>query len=370
MRRAALPAIGILGVAGIAAADPWTVRMESGAEADSNVTRTEEAPVGAAVGRLGARITSQGAVLGGAYIVDVSGLARMVASSDTQIRDESVMLYVGELRWLHPIGESSLAAGVHLTAADSFGVLVPIGARTYRNLGGDALLVLGHGEDHHLTLGVGGRDFWYKPHGPELPPHIFDWRGPVASAQLDAMLWHTPDRTRSLELAVGLGFEARSYESTAMFNCAPVDSGNPCPMDTALRRRDRYQRGGLVLTWTGDVVATGSYEVTVVDSNSYGQSLIRQRITAAATMEVVSALYVSATATLQIDQYPEGVPNLVHQELTSLEDENRSSLQVLVTRALSTAWSVEARGALWRDFGTAGASFARQLVYAGVLYQR
>src|SRR5215475_7478623 len=105
MRRAALPAIGILGVAGIAAAEPWTVRMESGAEADSNVERSEgTAPISAAVGRLGARITSHDALLGGAYIADVSGLARMVASSNTQIRDESVMLYVGELRWLHPIG--------------------------------------------------------------------------------------------------------------------------------------------------------------------------------------------------------------------------------------------------------------------------
>jgi hypothetical protein len=287
----------------------------------------------------------------------------MVASARN--KDESVMLEAGELRWLHPIGGSSLAAGVHLTAADSFGVLVPIGARTYRNLGGDALVMLGHGEDHHLMLGVGWRDFVYKQ------VDGFDWRGPVASGRLDTVLWHTPDRTRSLELAAALGFEARSYDSMARFNCAPDGSGNSCPMDSTLRRRDRYQRGGLELTWTGEVVATGSYQVTVVDSNSYGQSLIRQRITAAATMEVVTALFVSATATLQIDQYPEGVPvsDLLHQELTSLDDENRSSLQVLVTRALSTAWSLEVRGAIWRDFGTTGASFGRELAYAGVLYQ-
>jgi len=132
MRRAALPAIGILGVAGIAAADPWTVRMESGAEADSNVTRTEDRPIAAAVGRLGGRIDYRDALLGGTVAVEVSSLARMVASARN--KDESVMLDVGELRWLHPIGGSSLAAGVHLTAADSFGVLVPIGARTYRNL--------------------------------------------------------------------------------------------------------------------------------------------------------------------------------------------------------------------------------------------
>ncbi|HEX3475828.1 MAG TPA: hypothetical protein VHT91_12430 [Kofleriaceae bacterium] len=364
MHRAALPAMGILGVAGVAgvaAADPWTVRMESGAEADSNVTRVEDKPISAAVGRLGGRIDYRDALLGGTYAAEVSGLARMVASA--QNKDESVMLDAGELRWLHPIGGSSLAAGVHLTAADSFGVLVPTGARTYRNLGGDALVMLGHGEDHHLMLGVGWRDFVYKQ------VTGFDWRGPVASARLDSVLWHTPDRTRSLELAAVLGFEARSYNDVARFNCAPDGSGNSCPMDSTLRRRDRYQRGGLELTWTGAVVATGGYQLTVVDSNSYGQSLIRQRITAAATMEVVTALFVSATATLQIDQYPEGVPNLLHQELTSLEDENRSSLQVLITRALSTAWSLEVRGAIWRDFGTAGASFRRELAYAGVLYQ-
>jgi hypothetical protein len=369
MRRAALPAIGILGVARIAAADPWTLRMESGAEADSNVTRTEDTPTAAAVGRLGARIDYHDALLGGRYAVQVSSLARMVMSARN--KEESVMLGVGELRWLHPIGGASLAAGVHLTAADSFGMLVPIGARTYRNLGGDALLMLSHSEDHRLMLGVGGRDFWYKPHGPELPAHMFDWRGPVANARLDTVLWHTPDRTRSLELAAMLGFEARSYDSVARFNCAPDGSGNSCPMDSTLRRRDRYQRGDVELTWTGAVVATGSYQLTVVDSNSYGQSLIRQRISAAATMEVVPALLVSATATLQIDQFPEGVQvsDLLHQELTSLEDENRSSLQVLITRALSTAWSLEVRGAIWRDFGTAGASFGRELAYAGVLYQ-
>src|SRR5690349_3712412 len=147
MRRAALPAIGILGVAGTAAADSWTVRMESGAEADSNVTRTEDAPmvVGAAVGRLGGRIDYRDELLGGKYAVNVSSLVRMVASAKN--KNESVILDVGELRWLHPIGGNALA-GVYLTVADSFGVLVPVGARTYRNLGGDALLTLGHGEDH------------------------------------------------------------------------------------------------------------------------------------------------------------------------------------------------------------------------------
>lgn len=366
MRRAALPAIGLLGSLRIAAADPWAIRMESGAEADSNVARVEdEKRIAAGAGRLGARIDHTGHLLGGAYVVDASGLARLVTSSET--RDENVMLYVGELRWLYPIGARSLAAGVHLTAADSFGALGGTGARTFRNLGGDALLVLGHGEEHHLTLGLGGRDFWYKP------DRMFSWRGPVANARLDAMLWQTPDRTRSLELGATLGFEARSYMSTALAGCSPDPSIDPgCTIETPLRRRDRYQRAGLELTWTGGLVATGGYQLTVIDSNSYGQSLIRQRMVATVTMELFGGLFATTTATLQLDQFPDDIliDDLQHQELTSLEDENRSSLQILLTRKLSAAWSIEARGAVWRDLGRDAASFRRELIYAGVFYSR
>src|SRR3954465_10228455 len=182
MRRAALAAIGILGVAGIASADPWTVRMEPGAEAAPTVARTEATPVAAAAGRLGARIKYRDELLGGVYLVDVSGLARMVARDSKQ--DESVMLNVGELRWLHPIGASAAAAGVQLDVADSFGVLSSVGARTYRSLGGDGVVPPGHGEDYHLVLGVGARAFTYKP------DDHFNWNGPVASARLDAWLWH------------------------------------------------------------------------------------------------------------------------------------------------------------------------------------
>ena len=365
MRRAALSAIVLLGFLRSAAADSWVVRMESGAEADSNVARVEDqARTAAAAGRLGARLDHSGHVLGGTYVADVSGLARMIASSHTS--DENVMLAAGELRWLYPLGERSLAAGIHLTAADSYGVLGQTGARTFRNLGGDAVVMLGHGEDHRLMLGVGARDFLYKP------DHAFNWRGPVGNARLDAVLWQAPDRTSNLELATTLGFEARSYKSTALASCSPDQKIDDCTFATPLRRRDRYQHLGAALTWTGGLVATGSYQLTVIDSNSFGQSLIRQRISAAVTAELFGALFVTTTATLQLDLFPDEilVDDLQHQELTSLEDENRSSLQVLLTRKLSPAWSLEARGAIWRDLGTGAASFRRELVYAGVFYSR
>jgi len=391
MFRAALPALAILGWSGVATAEPWTVRMETGGEADTNVSRVENAVgtpprIAAGAGRLGAHIGYRGELAGGGYLIDTGGLARMIASSSEDLKDENVVLGTADLRWLRSFGSRAIAAGVHLTAADSFGLLGGTGARTFRNLGGDALVVLSR-DEHRLTLAIGGRDFKYKPRPPApecedgvdcssippLPPHMFDWRGPVASAQLDSVLWQTSDRTQSLELATTFGFEQRSYTSTAVTNCTPHEPVNdPCSMPTALRRRDRYQRAGVALTWTGGVVATGNYQLTVIDSNSYGQSLTRQRITAQVSVELFGKLFATGAATLQIDVYPDGIPilkDVQHQEFTNLEDENRSALQVLLTRAVSNAWSVEARGALWRDFASiSAATFRRTLFYAGVVY--
>jgi hypothetical protein len=60
---------------------------------------------------------------------------------------------------------------------------------------------------------------------------------------------------------------------------------------------------------------------------------------------------------------------ITNQEFTNLEDENRSSLQLRLARQLSTGWSLEARGAIWRNFDTAGTgAFRRELVYAGMVY--
>jgi hypothetical protein len=390
MFRAALPALAILGCSGVAAAEPWTVRMETGGEADTNVSRVESASgtpprIAAGAGRLGAQIGYRGALAGGGYLIDTGGLARMIASSSEDLKDENVVLGTADVRWLRSFASGAIAAGIHLTAADSFGLRGGIGARTFRNLGGDALVVLSR-DEHRLTLAIGGRDFKYKPRPPPecedgvdcssltpLPPHLFDWRGPVASAQLDSVLWQTSDRTQSLELAATFGFEQRSYASTAIANCTPHEAvTDPCSMPTALRRRDRYQRAGVALTWTGGVVATASYQLTVNDSNSYVQSLTRHRISARVTVELFGKLFATGAATLQIDGYPDGITifkDVQHQEFTNLEDENRSSLQALLTRAISSAWSIEARGALWRDFASiSAATFRRTLFYAGVVY--
>jgi len=380
MRRAARSAVavgifgvlGVLGIARVADAGPWTVTMEGGAEADSNVARVETGSglpnerVTAPVGRAGARIGHRGQLLGGGYILAASGLGRWVASG--KVDNENVMLYAVDARWLHPIESRPVAVGVGITASDSFAITGGTGARTFRNLGGDAVVVLGSGDDRHLTLAAGGRDFSYKP------DHMFDWRGPIANARLDVALWQGAARSRSLELTTVLDVEARTYASIAQKNVCPPGSrpSTTCTNSSTATRADRFQRASLDLTWTGDVVATAGYQLTVVDSNSYGQSLIRHRVMMSVTAELIDKLFGSATATLQLDQYPDGrvvEKDIQHIEFQNLDDENRSSLQVRIARELSSSWSLEARAAVWRDFDTTGtASFRRELVYAGIIY--
>src|SRR5688572_562869 len=144
MRRAALAAaLGVLWVASSTAAEPWKLSMEAGAGGDSNVERVESAPNGPApiaalVGRAGARITYKHRLLGGGTVLGVSGLARMVASE--KARSENVMLYTGDARWLRALPDRPIAAGVGITAVDALGIMGGVGARTFRNLGADALI--------------------------------------------------------------------------------------------------------------------------------------------------------------------------------------------------------------------------------------
>jgi hypothetical protein len=359
-----------------ASAGPWLVTAEGGGEVDSNVQRVETgsglmtSPIASPVMRFGLRVDHRDRAFGGAYVFGISDLTRIVG--DPSVSVENVTVLGGDLRWLRPIGERPVLAGVGLTAADAFGINDPIGARTFRNLGADAVLVVRSGEERNLTLAVGGRQFHYKPQ----PDRAYDWSGPTAGARLDLILWQSPGNTRSLELVTTLGFEARGYEVTALVNaCAPGAKPDPsCSTGTDLLRRDRYQRAGIELTWIGRQVIAAGYQVAVIDSNSFGQSLTRHRVTASATASL-GATFATVLAILQIDKYNDGLivqRDLQATQFTNIEDENRSSLQLRLARKLSPAWSLELRGAIWRNLAGAAKelSFHRELGYLGLVYAK
>jgi hypothetical protein len=133
-------------------------------------------------------------------------------------------------------------------------------------------------------------------------------------------------------------------------------------------------RVGADLTYTGRVVAGAGYQLTVVDSNSYGQSLVRHKVTLSATVSLPWGVFATGLGTLQLDQYPDGIvinTDTQRSEFTNIDDENRSSLQLRLGRPLSAAWSLEARAAIWRDLGgDTETSFRRASLYAGAVYAR
>jgi hypothetical protein len=295
-------------------------------------------------------------------------LARLVTNDDA--KSENVSLFSGDLRWVRTLGKRPIAVGFGAAYADAVPLSTDVGARTFRTAAADAMLVLRKGEDRVLTVNVGPRYFAYKPE------RAYDWWGPSISARLDLNLWEPSGGARSLELAGVVGFEARMFESVASASaCADGAPPSPgCFAPTSLRRRDRYQRAGIELTYTGSFIATAGYLLTVIDSNSYGQSVVRHRGTMSATTELPKKLIGTVLATLQIDRYLDGLvvqKDLQHQEYTNLDDANRSSLQFRLARRVTDAWSLEGRVAIWRDLGgTLDTEYRRELVYFGGVYAK
>jgi hypothetical protein len=362
----------------IAHAAPGTaITAEGGAEVDSNVLRSETGSelrrAAAPVARLGAKLTRTGRLARGGYALAAGALARTVLSGASDLSSQNLLLLSGDLRWMRPLGERAVSVGFGLVGVDAIPLTDQVAdSRAFRTLGGEGMLTLRGGEGRALTVALGGRDFAYKPD----PTGSYDWRGPTGAVRLGLTLWERDDGARSVELAALLGFEARAYDSFA--NASGCAEDEPpalkCYAPTRLRRHDRFQRAGIELTWTGRFVAAAAYQLSVTDSNSYGQSIVRHRVTLSATRNLPWRLYGTALATLQVDKYPDGLPierDLVTQTFTTLDDENRSSLQARIARHVGKAWAVESRAAIWRNLGgEIDTSFRRFLLYVGTVYNR
>ena len=155
--------------------------------------------------------------------------------------------------------------------------------------------------------------------------------------------------------------------------CAPGDPVVPaCFVPTGERRSDLHHVGEVEATYTGDVVVTAGYELTVNDSSSYGQSLVRHRLSGSATIELPGQVYATGSAALQVDQYLDPLllaRDVVSQSFTSIDDENRSALAVRLSRRVGRGFTAEARWAFFADsLSKDDLEFRRQVVYGGLTW--
>jgi hypothetical protein len=367
-----IAALAVIGTAGGAGAGPWRVQVEGGGEIDSNVQRVETGPdldtdpYTAPLVRAGGRVERSSRRGAGGYALLLSFAAR--TSLDRAVETEDVATLGLDARWLRAIGERPVAAGARAVYVDALPLAGVAGTRTFRSIGGEGVLMLRREEGDLVTLVAGARALTYKPDAD------FDWRGPTAGLRYERTLWHNADDTRTVDLTAEYRVERRAYDGAAFANrCEPgADPAPMCFAPTDLRRADLYHSASIETTYTGARVLSAGYQLVVVDSNSYGQSLIRHRLQLAATTELPGGFIGTATLTGQLDQYLDTLiiaRDVQSNSFTTVDDDNRSSLQVRAAHPISPRLSFEARAAFWTDLlGPSETSFRRLLVYGGVVW--
>jgi hypothetical protein len=346
--------------------DRWERRVEAGAELDTNVQRIEVDPDGTGptpittpAVRAGATFAGTGERRWGRWTVGGQGLGRVVANP--VVVGENVSVVAGEGRWDRRVGPGAARFGVRASYYDVLPLFSDEASRSFAIGGGDGLVTLGGEGGERFALSVGYRDFRYKP------DRDFDWRGVVA-----ALRFVTP-LGRGMDLSAGYRLERRSFRGLAFTSgCGPMDPIGPtCFVPTSLPRSDLHHAAQAEVIYTGDVVASGGYLVTYNDSSSFGQSLVRHRVSASLTAKV-RGVFATAIAAVQIDQYLDPLVlarDVSNQTFTSIEEENRSALSLRLSRRLRGNWAWEARWAFYADsLSQDDLEFRRQLFYGGVTW--
>jgi len=359
----------------------WSGGVESGVEYDSNVHRVEVdpddpsvAPVAVPLARAGGHVDGAGQALGGRWAFAGESLIRKVLGDDL---GEDVGVLAVDGRWDHQLGARRARAGARATYYDVVALDTGDGARAFAIGAADAQLALAGEDGARVLVSAGVRDFRYKPDDD------FDWRGPAFGARFATTVWRAAgedgadtaeEATATLELAAAYRLERRGFRGLGFANgCAPGEPVDPaCFVPTDLPRVDLHHLAEAELTYTGGVVATGGYQLTVNDSSSYGQSLVRHRLTGSITAELPGQVYATAMIALQLDQYLDPLllaRDVSSQTFTSIDDENRSLLSVRLSRHLGHGWTAEARWGFSADsLSGDDLEFRRHVVYGGVTW--
>jgi hypothetical protein len=212
--------------------------------------------------------------------------------------------------------------------------------RDFRSLTSTLRLIRWLGPRLELGAGAGYRRFVLKP---DLD---YDFQAPTGSLDL-RFTREAGDRGAEWELGAGGSVERRAFEGSA---CGPTSTiGVTCvPVPGAGRRRDDLWLGHLELTRTGKILLGAGYALQRNSSSSFAETVTRHFITLRLTAPLPFELYLAARGELLIAS-PASVGQLNDAGLTyvSIDDQNRSSLRVDLSRALGERLWLLARYTLY-----------------------
>lgn len=361
----------------------WNLELEGGSEFDTNIHRLElgeeamDEVVASPLMRGGARLRlSYKPKKGQQLRMTGFGGAKLFTTEDGQSENVAIVSLTGH--YGRALRSRSMVLGVRGNYYDAFGY-EPFGAGGLVNEGRNFSLgnieatatVVGP-RQHRLTMHAGYQSFTYKP------DEDFDWSGDHYGLQYQTTFWRgDPDEdldAASVDVSVGYRLSRRGYRGRAFTNvCGADEMPEPrCFLPTDFDRADMHHAAGAELVYTGDRIYSARYEVQISDSNSYGQSLVRQRFEVGLTTETWAEIFLTARAAVQFNTFLDPLllaRNVQAQTFVTIDDENRNSLSLHLARDVGKDWSVEARYALFtNEFATQELSFRRQVFYLGAVY--
>jgi hypothetical protein len=353
----------------------YQVLAELGVEYDSNAHRVEQiAGPGAIVGSFLQRVVLS------AQLADQIAPRQTIAWSATAAgklfdapaaRSENVAIAQSSLMWRTALGpRTSLApSGVYYEAFQSWAPEAdPAGERRdFRSLA--PMLELRTGLSNSVDLGIGAGYRWllFKP------DRDFDFNGPTAGVNL-RWLYDT-ESAADWETRAGAAIEHRGFAGPAFIgNCQP--DSLPCPGPAM--RTDDFLVAQADVTRTGRVLLGAGYAFNYNGSNSFGQTLIRHVAIARLATALPFGLYLAARADLSFVFYRDSIPVAKTADLTpmvsgkpfvNIEDENRSSVRVDLSRDISERLRALVRYTFYaNELGSSAGTYRRQTLLLSLAF--
>jgi len=351
----------------------YTLRAELGAEYDTNAHRAEvvagavNPPVIASpVERVVVSGTLSDLVADGQAIALAATVAGKLYDANGT-HDEDVAVVSSSAAWQTTVNDKSaltLSAAYYEAFQGAPDNLEDASLRrNFRSLVPSLQLDWSAAERVTLAASAGYRMFVFKP------DRDIDFDAPNVSLELR---WaRQPDSGAEWEGAAGAAFERRTFGGPAFIGCpAPAQPGTDIPCSGPETRVDDFLMSHLEVTRTGRVLLGLGYAFQLNLSNSFGETVMRHFAIGRAALALPGGLMLAARAELLFAFYRDPVPVGVGQiapgntfvSVESIEDENRSSARVDLSRELGERMRLVARYTFYvNELGvTAPVSYHRQ----------
>ena len=304
------------------------LRLEAGAEFDSNPTRreviagqpSEEVEVPSPAGRvaLSADLAKR---LGTRLQLSLAGgiAGRRMLRLEARGEDLAVSEGQGAFSYLSERWSATALGSVYDVDQRAYDIAQ---ARDFRSLSAAArgAAQIGQGRLH---AGVGWRWFTFKPEA------AFDFHGPIGSLGYRHTPRFTLDGRAEWEYGAQASLESRQF---APLPCTDMNCTSP-----ATKRRDRFFTIDADVTRTGDQLLGAGVALQRNDSVRFGETLTRLlahvRLVALLPGELSLAARAELVATRYADPVPVGQVAQTNAFIT-IEDEGRSSLRLDLSRVL------------------------------------